>query len=652
MTAIADKPSSQQPSRGRFSRPTATTGWASWLTTTDHKKIGILYFFATFFFFLVGGLEALVIRSQLAGPAGSLVTSNQYSQIFTMHGLTMIFFVVMPMGTGVFGNYLMPIMIGARDVAFPRLNALSFWVFVAGGVFLYSSALLGGTPDGSWVNYASLQGVGPDPENLSLLGDAIHSRRMLFYSLGLQIAGIASLATAVNFVVTILNMRAPGMTLMRMPVFVWMTLVTAFLLLFAMPVIGVALWMVMFDVGYAANFFRPEGGGDPVLWQHLFWLFGHPEVYIMVLPAFGIVSEVLPVFSRKPLFGYAAVVFSGIAIGFIGWGVWAHHMFTTGLGPIANAAFGITSMIIAVPTGIKIFNWIGTLWGGHLKFHTPMLFAIGLVSMFTIGGLSGVTHAVVPANAQQHDTYYVVAHFHYVLFGGAIFGLFAGVYYWFPKATGRLLRESLGKIHFWMMLIGFNLTFGPQHILGLNGMPRRIYTYESGMGWDLWNLVSTIGAFVIALSILVFLINLVISIRAGAVASDDPWDARTLEWTVPSPPPQHNFDVVPTVTARDELWHRKYAGKEADIPKRVPSGASADHADAGAADARATAGAEVPAGIHLPDPSYWPLVLSVGLPIAGWGVIFGQPVVIGLGLVWTLVSMLAWALEPSVEESH
>jgi cytochrome c oxidase subunit 1 len=272
--------------------------------------------------------------------------------------------------------------------------------------------------------------------------------------------------------------------------------------------------------------------------------------------------------------------------------------------------------------------------------------------MFTIGGLSGVTHAVVPANAQQHDTYYVVAHFHYVLFGGAIFGLFAGVYYWFPKATGRLLRESLGKIHFWMMLIGFNLTFGPQHILGLNGMPRRIYTYESGMGWDLWNLVSTIGAFVIALSILVFLINLVISIRAGAVASDDPWDARTLEWTVPSPPPQHNFDVVPTVTARDELWHRKYAGKEADIPKRVPSGASADHADAGAADARATAGAEVPAGIHLPDPSYWPLVLSVGLPIAGWGVIFGQPVVIGLGLVWTLVSMLAWALEPSVEESH
>jgi cytochrome c oxidase subunit I len=641
MTATDPRPAHE--TEGRTFRPMETTGWKSWLTTVDHKKIGIMYFVSSFIFLLMGGLQALAIRTQLATPEGTFVSADLYNQIFTMHGLTMIFFGVMPMSAAFF-NYLMPLQIGARDVAFPRINALSFWVFLAAGIFMFSAVFLGGLPDGAWTGYAPLNNVGPDPGNLNFVTDP-HTSRMLFYSLALQIAGIASLASAVNFIVTVFNMRAPGMTFMRMPVFTWMTLVTSFLLLFAMPIIGVALWQLMFDVGFGANFFRSEAGGDPILWQHMFWLFGHPEVYILILPAFGIVSEVLPVFSRKPLFGYTAIVFSGIAIGFMGWGVWAHHMFAVGLGPVANTAFGLSTMFIAVPTGIKIFNWVGTMWGGQIHFKTPMLFAIGLVAMFTIGGLSGVTHAVVPHNAQQHDTYYVVAHFHYVLFGGALFGLFSGAYFWFPKVTGRLMSEGLGKIHFALMLIGLNLTFGPQHILGLNGMPRRIYTYPAGFGWDLWNLVSTVGAFIIALSFLVFAINMVKSARSGLPSGEDPWDSRTLEWTTPNPTPYYNFDVVPTVVARDELWHRKYAGGDEHSPKRVPAGASSDHG---------TTTADAPKdhhalGIHMPDPSWWPLIVAAGMPIAGWGVIFSSWVVIGLGGLVIMLGMLGWALEPSAE---
>jgi cytochrome c oxidase subunit I len=655
MTAIDDKRQSQE-RPARFSRPMATTGWKSWFTTVDHKKIGIMYFVTAMAFFVLGGLEAIAIRIQLAGPEGTFLTADQYNQIFTMHGLTMIFFAVMPLGAAFF-NYLLPLMIGARDVAFPRLNAFSYWVFLAAGIFMFSSVFLGGMPDGGWFNYAPLNNVGPDPGGLNFVTD-VHASRMLFYSIGLQIAGVASLASAVNFIVTIFNMRAPGMTFMRMPVFIWMMLIVSFLLLFALPIIGVALWQLMFDVGYGANFFRAEAGGDPILWQHLFWLFGHPEVYILILPAFGIISEILPVFSRKPLFGYTAIVFSGIAIGFMGWGVWAHHMFAAGLGPVANTAFGLSTMFIAVPTGIKIFNWIGTMWGGQLKFTTPMLFSIGLVAMFTIGGLSGVTHAVVPHNAQQTDTYYIVAHFHYVLFGGALFGLFAGAYYWFPLVTGRLMNELLGKVHFALMFIGLNLTFGPHHILGLNGMPRRIYTYPEGFGWDMWNLVSTVGAFVIALSTLVFIVNLAISARSGKPAGTDPWDARTLEWTITGPPPPHNFDVLPQVSARDELWHRKYAGgDEHHAPKRVPAGASADHgtspstrdeALAADPDVKTAGGGEA---IHMPDPSYWPLVLSAGMPIAGWGVVFDNVPVIAVGIFITFAGMFGWVFEPGTEPS-
>src|ERR671914_815020 len=464
-------------------RPTATHGFVSWLTTVDHKRIGILYGVTAFVFFLIGGIEALLMRLQLARPDGTVLDAETYDQLFTTHGVTMIFLVVMPLGAAFF-NYLIPLMIGARDVAFPRLNAFSYWVFLLGGIFLYSSFFLGGAPDGGWFGYA--------PLSTTLPGNG-----MTFYSLGLQMLGVASLAGAVNFIITILNMRAPGMTLMRMPVFIWMSLVTSFLLLFAMPIIAVALFQLMFDRVFDANFFNPAAGGDPLLWQHLFWLFGHPEVYIMILPAMGIVSDILPTFSRKPIFGYAAIVFAGIAIGFMGWGVWAHHMFAAGLGPVANSAFALSTMFIAVPTGVKIFNWMGTLWGGSIKITTAFLFAVGFVAMFVIGGLSGVTHALVPHDQQQTDTYYIVAHFHYVLFGGAIFGLFAGFYYWWPKFFGRLLSEGLGKLHFLLMFVGFNLAFAPMHILGLQGQPRRTHTYPEGMGWDAWNLVATIGAFII-----------------------------------------------------------------------------------------------------------------------------------------------------------
>jgi len=423
-----------------------------------------------------------------------------------------------------------------------------------------------------------------------------------------------------------------------MPVFCWMMLVTAFLTAFAMPCVTAALIMVFFDRNFGTNFFQAAAGGDPLLYQHLFWLFGHPEVYILILPAFGIFSEVLPVFSRKPLFGYQFVVFSGVAIGFIGFGVWAHHMFAAGLGPVANTAFGISTAIIAIPTGVKIFNWMATMYRGDLRFTAAMMFSVGGVAMFVIGGLSGVTHAVVPADYQQTDTYYIVAHFHYVIFGGAVFGLFSGMYYWWPKIFGRLLSEGLGKLHFWVMIIGFNLAFGPMHILGLQGMIRREYTYPESLGLTFWNQVSTLGAFLIALSVLVFIVNAVrTQVRHRALASNDPWDARTLEWLTTSPPPVHNFDEIPVVHSLDELWHRKYAEDKGG--RLVP-------VQAGAAEERSHGPAHA---IHLPSPSYWPFVAALGLPTMAYGVIYSWWVV-GLGVVITLVGFYGWALEPSVAE--
>ncbi len=611
----------------------------SWIATVDHKRIGILYGISAFVFFVVGGVEALLLRVQLAQPDSTFLDPDAYNRLFTMHGTTMVFLVVMPLSSAFF-NLLVPLMIGARDVAFPRLNAFSFWLFLAGAIFLNASFFTGdilsgdlGAPDGGWFGYAPLS-----------LREFTPGHGMDFWMLGLQMFGVASLAGGFNFIVTILNMRAPGMTLFRMPVFVWMTLVTSFLIIFAMPVIAVALFELTFDRLFDANFFNAEAGGNPLLWQHMFWLFGHPEVYILILPAFGIISAILPTFSRKPLFGYAFVVFSGIAIGFMSWGVWVHHMFTTGLGTVANSAFGITTVLIAVPTGVKVFNWMATLWGGSIRFRTPLMFAVGTVGMFTIGGLSGVTHSMVPSDYQQQDSYYVVAHFHYVLFGGAIMALFGGIYYWFPKFTGKLMNERLGHINFWLMLIGFNLTFFPMHISGLLGMPRRIYTYNSDMGWNLWNLMSTVGAFLIAISVLVFLFNFFRSLRRGEESGPDPWDARTLEWSIPSPPPEYNFKEIPTVTSRDDFWHRKY--REDETGRIVPvlaGGAVEDEAPEDEAEG------EHGHGIHLPSPSYMPLIAASGFPVVATGLIYDYALVpVGFALI--LIGLFGWVLEPATEE--
>jgi cytochrome c oxidase subunit 1 len=615
-------------SDGILRRPTATTGFWSWFTTIDHKKIGILYGTTALVFFIVGGLEALLIRSQLAQPNGTVLNANQYDQVFTMHGITMIFLFVMPMAAAFF-NYFIPLMIGARDVAFPRLNAYSYWVFLLGGLFIYSSFVLGGAPNCGWFCYAPNSIFDPT------VGPT-------FYALGLIITGIASTAGAVNLAVTVINMRAPGMSLFRVPVFVWMGLVVQLLLAFSLPIITVALFELLFDRRLGTHFFDPTAGGDPILWQHLFWLFGHPEVYVLILPAFGIFSEVLPIFSRKPLFGYQFVVFSGIAIGFIGFGVWAHHMFAAGLGPVANTAFGISTAIIAVPTGVKIFNWMGTIYGGEIRFTSAMLFTLGGIMMFVIGGLSGVTHSIVPSDYQQTDTYYIVAHFHYVIFGGGVFAFFSAMFYWWPKVFGRLLNERLGVIEFVLMTIGFNLTFGPMHILGMQGMIRRTYTYPESLGLTFWNEVSTVGAFLIALSILVFLVNVVVTHRRGrpnAADVADPWDARTLEWMTTSPPPIHNFDEIPTVHALDEFWHRKYVEDER-TGRLVPAQAGA----ANGHDDDPHAGGH---GIHLPSPSYWPLVASLGMPLIAYGVIYSWWLV-GFGALVALVGFYGWALEPSV----
>jgi cytochrome c oxidase subunit I len=595
------------------------TGLWSWLTTVDHKRIGILYGATAFFFFLLGGIEALIIRIQLARPDNNFISPETYNQLFTMHGTTMIFLAIMPLSSMLF-NYLIPLMIGARDVAFPRLNAFSYWVFLLGGLFLNASFLFGAAPDTGWYGYANLTSrqfsAGPNVD---------------FWNMGLQVLGVASLAAAVNFFVTIVNMRAPGMTMMRMPMFVWMSFITQILLLLAFPVIAVALILLMFDRFFGTHFFIPTGGGDPLLWQHFFWIFGHPEVYILILPAFGVVSEVLPVFSRKPLFGYAAMVFSGVFIAFLGFGVWSHHMFTTGMGPIADTFFSLSTMLIAIPTGVKIFNWMGTMWFGSLQFRTPMYFAVAFIAMFIIGGLSGVMHASPPADLQQNDTYFIVAHFHYVLFGGSIFALNAGAYYWWPKMFGRMLDERLGKVHFWLMLLGFNLTFFPMHFVGLNGMPRRTYTYPAELGFTTLNQIETAGSLLLGLAFLVFLINIIRTSRGPRNAPADPWNGATLEWAIPSPPPEWNFDRLPVVDGRDPLWEekRKNGGR---LPEPV---------------------AGTGAGIHLPNPSYWPLVSAVGVSAVFIGILESPrwgPWGIVVAVALLLFGLYSWLFEKGYSE--
>jgi cytochrome c oxidase subunit I len=634
MTKVDEAPT-QAPARrvDVLRRPKATTGVWSWFTTVDHKKIAIMYMTTALVFLVIGGIEAMLIRLQLAGPNGTVLTASQYNQLFTMHGTTMVFLMGMPLAVA-FGNYLIPLQIGARDVAFPRLNAFGYWVVLFGGIFLYSSFFLGGAPNGGWFGYTPLT-------SSSISAGFLPGRGPDFWTVGLVMLGIGSTTSAINFIVTVLNLRAPGMTLMRMPMFTWMMLVVAFLTLFAIPIVTTALIMVFFDRNFGTNFFHAAAGGDPLLYQHLFWLFGHPEVYILILPGMGIVSEILPVFSRKPLFGYSVVVFSGIAIGFLGWGVWAHHMFATGLGPVAVSAFGLSTMLIAIPTGVKIFNWMATVWGGAVRLTTAMLFALGFIAQFTIGGLSGVLHSVVPADTQQTDTYFVVAHFHYVLFGGLVFGIFGGFYYWFPKLYGRYMNERLGKVNFWTMVVGFNLTFFPMHLLGLMGQPRRTYRYDSGFGWDFMNLLSTIGSFIIAFSVLLFIVNALVSRRHGEPAPTDAWDGRTLEWTLPSPPPEYNFVEVPQIEARDDFWHHKYTEDENGKLIRLPRG--------GADDVLERQAAEPEHHIHMPSPSIFPFVMALGLPLLGYAAVFKNMWFVLPGALLLLFGMYSWATEPASE---
>jgi cytochrome c oxidase subunit 1 len=579
-----------------------------YLTTVDHKKIAILYLITGGFFFIVGGIEAMLIRIQLAKPDNDFVSAGLYNEIITMHGTTMIFLAAMPLIFG-FMNAVVPLQIGARDVAFPFLNSLGFWMFFFGGVFLNLSWFLGGAPDAGWTSYASLALASP--------GHGID-----FYALGLQISGGGTLIAGINFLVTIINMRAPGMTYMRMPLFTWSTFVASALILFAFPPLTVGLFLMIFDRMFGANFFDHTMGGNTVIWEHLFWIFGHPEVYILILPMFGVFSEIFATFSRKRLFGYSAMVFATVLIGFLGFMVWAHHMFTTGMGPTANAIFAVATMAIAVPTGVKIFNWLLTMWGGSIKFTTAMLYAVAFIPMFVAGGVTGVMQASAPLDYQLHDSYFIVAHFHYVIVGGTVLGLLAGLHFYWPLMFNTMLDETLGKITFWLFLFGFNLTFFIQHFLGLLGMPRRVFTYGEDQGWDLFNLISSIGAIFMALAVTILIVNIVKTIMQNKAVGRDPWgDGRTLEWAIPQPVPFYNFKQTPLVRGLDAFWIEKQEGNKEGMTYAEPIG-----------------------DIHMPNNSIIPFVMSFGLFVGAFGALYNGeqawavPVLI-LGLLITFISM-------------
>ncbi len=529
-------------------------GLLDFATTTDHKKIGILYIYTSMFFFLLAGVLALFMRAELAEPGLQILDTQTYNEFFTMHGTAMMLFFIVPLALG-FANYFIPLHIGAPDVAYPRVNALTYWLFVLGGLTAFSGFLTsGGAASFGWTGYVPLADGTYSP---GAGGD--------LWIIGLALSGVSGTLGAVNFVATVFGMRAPGMTMLRLPIFVWNMLVVSALILFTFPVLTAALAMLFIDRNFGGGFFDPAKGGDPILWQHLFWFFGHPEVYIAILPFFGVVTEILPVFSRKPLFGYRGFVLATLLIGAYSFSVWAHHMFTTGA--VDGPFFSATSMLIAVPTGIKFFNWITTMWRGKIRLASPMLFALGFLFMFLMGGVTGVFLASPPIDFATHDTYYVVAHFHYVLFGGSVFAVFAGLYYWGPKIWGRMFDERLAKVHFWLMLVGFNMTFFPMHQLGLDGMPRRYADYAADTGWQPLNVLATVGSFIMALSILVFLINFLKTLRSGPPAGDDPWDGYTLEWATSSPPPHHNFTRMPRIRSERPVFDEKYGAEIAARPE-------------------------------------------------------------------------------------
>ncbi|WP_318616026.1 cytochrome c oxidase subunit I [Sporosarcina sp. YIM B06819] len=579
-----------------------------WMTTVDHKKIGILYLLGGGFFFVMGGIEAMIIRIQLLKPNNDFVSAGLFNEIITMHGTTMIFLAAMPILFG-FMNAIMPLQIGARDVAFPFLNSLGFWMFFFGGVFLNVSWLFGQVPDAGWTSYASL--------SIASEGHGID-----FYAIGLQIAGGGTLMGGINFLVTIINMRAPGMTYMRMPLFTWTTFVASAMILFAFPPLTIGLFFLTFDRMFGGNFFDHTMGGNTIIWEHIFWIFGHPEVYILILPAFGIFSEIFSIFSRKRLFGYSSMVFATVLIGFLGFMVWAHHMFTVGLGPTANAIFAVATMAIAVPTGVKIFNWLLTIWGGSITVTTPMLYALGFIPSFVMGGVTGVMQGAAPLDYQLHDSYFIVAHFHYVIVGGVVLAILAAVHLWWPKMFGTMLDEKLGKVTFWFFFIGFHMTFLIQHWLGFWGMPRRVWTYMDGQGWNSANLISSVGALFMAIGVIVLVLNIIKTSVKNERVGNDPWgDGRTLEWAISSPPPFYNFAQTPLVRGLDTFWIEKQEGNASGLTPAEPV-----------------------MDIHMPHGSIIPFFMTVGMFIAGFGAMFrldyswGLPLLI-FGLLWTFIAM-------------
>lgn len=580
-----------------------------WITTTDHKKIAVLYMLGGTFFFVIGGIEALLMRTQLLFPNNDFIVGREFNELLSMHGTNMIFFVAMPLLFALM-NAIIPLQIGARDVAFPFLNALGFWLFFFGALLMNLSLLFGNSPDSGWTNYV------PIASNVYSAGTGID-----YYVLGVQISGFGTVMGGLNFIATIINMRAPGMSLLRMPLFTWTSFVSSALILFGFPPLTAGLFLVMFERIFGANFFDVAAGGNPVIWQHLFWIFGHPEVYIVVLPAYGIMSEVFSTFSKKRLFGYNSMVFATLLIGFLGFMVWAHHMFTVGMGPVANSIFAIATMAIAVPTGIKVFNWLFTMWGGKIRYTTAMLYAVGFIPTFLLGGVTGVMLASPPGDYQYHDSYFVVAHFHYTLIGGVVLGLFAGAYYWWPKMFGYKLNEKLGKWSFWIFFIGFHLTFFIQHFLGFFGMPRRVFTYQPEDGVTMINQISTVGAFMQALGVILIVFNVFYSYRHRTPAGNDPWDGRTLEWSIPSPAPVYNFAQLPKVRALDAFWHEKMQGNKQMEP------------------------AEPLGPIHMPNNNHLPFLMSLGMFVSGLGFVFRSWEVGALGLAFFFLVMFLRSFE-------
>ncbi len=600
-----------------------TPGIASWFKTVDHKRIGKKYLYTGLAFFVLGGIEALLLRIQLAGSNLEVLDPETYNQIFTMHGTTMMFLFAVPVLSG-FGNYIVPLMLGARDMAFPRLNAFGYWAFLSSGIFLYSSFIGSAAPNAGWFNYVPLSDEAFAP-----------GLNIDFYNIGLILLGVSTTAGAINFIVTIFKLRAPGMSINRMPIFVWGELAMALAIVFAQPTLTAALVMLELQRRFGFHFFDVAGGGEPELWQHLFWVFGHPWVYIIILPAFGIVSMTIPVFSRRPIVGYTYVVLAEMAVALIGFGVWVHHMFATGVPSIAMSFISLASFMIAVPSGVQVFAWLTTLVTGRLVVNTPMLFSLGFVVLLVVGGLSGVMFASVPFDQQTTDSYFVVAHIHYVLMGAAVFPIFAGLYYWLPKITGKMLDERLGKWSFWIMFVGFNAAFGPMHVVGLLGQPRRTYTYEAGLGWEIYNLVETIGSFLLTLGILITFLNWFRS-RRGADAPADPWGADTLEWATGSPAPDYNFEAIPVVASRHPVWDQPELADGVSAQDGFPLIEGHETLATSLLDAAPEA------VLEMPHETIWPFALSAALLVTGYGLLFSAWSVVIVGALGVVTGILGW----------